>query len=94
VALRALLHLEEPELATHLEKIQFLPELYALTWFLNLFSMVFDVTRVKRLWDFILFCPHFSIAFALSILLDVNIFCDIFSFVKNLIKIYIYLIMI
>lgn len=41
-----LLMFEEPILSVHLEEIKFGPEMYTVSWFLNLFSMIFETKIV------------------------------------------------
>ncbi|KAL4710325.1 hypothetical protein ACJJTC_011141 [Scirpophaga incertulas] len=44
----------EPELATHLHEIHFVPELFAIPWFLTMFSHVFPLHKIVHLWDALL----------------------------------------
>ncbi|XP_072941690.1 TBC domain-containing protein kinase-like protein [Epargyreus clarus] len=44
----------EPELATHLHDINFVPELFAIPWFLTMFSHVFPLHKIVHLWDALL----------------------------------------
>ncbi|CAH0397326.1 unnamed protein product [Chilo suppressalis] len=44
----------EPELATHLHEINFVPELFAIPWFLTMFSHVFPLHKILHLWDALL----------------------------------------
>ncbi|XP_034825071.1 TBC domain-containing protein kinase-like protein [Maniola hyperantus] len=44
----------EPELATHLHEINFVPELFAIPWFLTMFSHVFPLHKIVHLWDALL----------------------------------------
>ncbi|CAH2091779.1 unnamed protein product [Euphydryas editha] len=44
----------EPELATHLHDITFVPELFAIPWFLTMFSHVFPLHKIVHLWDALL----------------------------------------
>ncbi|XP_017470933.1 PREDICTED: TBC domain-containing protein kinase-like protein isoform X2 [Rhagoletis zephyria] len=41
----------EPLLATHLASINFIPELFAIPWFLTMFSHVFPLHKILHLWD-------------------------------------------
>lgn len=41
----------EPVLAKHLADINFIPELYAIPWFLTMFSHVFPLHKIIHLWD-------------------------------------------
>ncbi|KAL1920907.1 uncharacterized protein VTP21DRAFT_11542 [Calcarisporiella thermophila] len=54
---RHLLSFHDPELSSHLTRIQFLPELYAIPWFLTLFTHVFPLDKIYRLWDKLLVGP-------------------------------------
>ena len=42
---------QEPEVYNHLEKIQFKPDLYAISWILTAFSHVFTINKVFKIWD-------------------------------------------
>ncbi|KAL0839378.1 hypothetical protein ABMA28_016108 [Loxostege sticticalis] len=44
----------EPVLATHLHEINFVPELFAIPWFLTMFSHVFPLHKIVHLWDALL----------------------------------------
>eukprot|EP00794_Sanderia_malayensis_P007217 gene7217-8025_t len=44
----------EPELYNHLSDIGFAPELYAIPWFLTMFSHVFPLHKIYYLWDTLL----------------------------------------
>ncbi|KAJ2950790.1 hypothetical protein O0L34_g9055 [Tuta absoluta] len=44
----------EPVLATHLHEISFVPELFAIPWFLTMFSHVFPIHKIVHLWDALL----------------------------------------
>ncbi|XP_059060026.1 TBC domain-containing protein kinase-like protein [Achroia grisella] len=44
----------EPKLATHLHEINFVPELFAIPWFLTMFSHVFPLHKIVHLWDALL----------------------------------------
>ncbi|XP_049865205.1 TBC domain-containing protein kinase-like protein [Pectinophora gossypiella] len=44
----------EPVLATHLHDINFVPELFAIPWFLTMFSHVFPLHKIVHLWDALL----------------------------------------
>lgn len=46
-----LLVFHDPQLALHLQENDFLPELYAPSWFLTLFSRALPMKHVLRLWD-------------------------------------------
>ncbi|GAB0099395.1 TBC domain-containing protein kinase-like protein [Sergentomyia squamirostris] len=41
----------EPQLAKHLTTINFIPELFAIPWFLTMFSHVFPLHKIIHLWD-------------------------------------------
>jgi TBC domain-containing protein kinase-like protein len=47
----------DPSLSEHLIKIGLDPDLYAVSWFLNLFSMVFQYEDTIRIWDLYLLNP-------------------------------------
>uniref|UniRef100_A0A182SJP3 TBC domain-containing protein kinase-like protein n=1 Tax=Anopheles maculatus TaxID=74869 RepID=A0A182SJP3_9DIPT len=46
-----LIFFHEPALAKHLHGINFIPELYAIPWFLTMFSHVFPLHKIFHLWD-------------------------------------------
>ncbi|XP_055533546.1 TBC domain-containing protein kinase-like protein [Wyeomyia smithii] len=46
-----LIFFHEPVLAKHLHGINFIPELYAIPWFLTMFSHVFPLHKIFHLWD-------------------------------------------
>lgn len=46
-----LLMFHDPELALHLQELNFIPELYAIPWFLTMFTHVFPLQKVFYLWD-------------------------------------------
>lgn len=46
-----LIFFHEPQLAKHLHGINFIPELYAIPWFLTMFSHVFPLHKIFHLWD-------------------------------------------
>ncbi|XP_014223795.1 TBC domain-containing protein kinase-like protein [Trichogramma pretiosum] len=41
----------DPQLANHLKSITFVPELFAIPWFLTMFSHVFPIHKILHLWD-------------------------------------------
>ncbi|XP_076665242.1 TBC domain-containing protein kinase-like protein [Andrena cerasifolii] len=41
----------DPQLANHLRSINFVPELFAIPWFLTMFSHVFPLHKILHLWD-------------------------------------------
>ncbi|XKL62878.1 hypothetical protein PGB90_002711 [Kerria lacca] len=41
----------DPILAKHLQEINFIPELFAIPWFLTMFSHVFPLHKIFHLWD-------------------------------------------
>ncbi|EIE80089.1 hypothetical protein RO3G_04794 [Rhizopus delemar RA 99-880] len=54
---RHLLSFHDPELSSHLEAIGFMPDLYAIPWFLTLFTHVFPLDKIYHLWDKLLVGP-------------------------------------
>ncbi|XP_047004148.1 TBC domain-containing protein kinase-like protein isoform X1 [Schistocerca americana] len=46
-----LIAFHDPELANHLASISFIPELFAIPWFLTMFSHVFPLHKILHLWD-------------------------------------------
>ena len=48
----------DPELAMHLAKIEFWPDLYAVPWFLTMFSHTLSLHNLLQLWDAIFSVPQ------------------------------------
>ncbi|KAG2174861.1 hypothetical protein INT43_005923 [Umbelopsis isabellina] len=48
---RHILSYHDPELSTHLDLIGFMPDLYAIPWFLTMFTHVFPLDKIYHLWD-------------------------------------------
>ncbi|XP_068083084.1 TBC domain-containing protein kinase-like protein [Anabrus simplex] len=46
-----LIAFHDPDLANHLAGISFIPELFAIPWFLTMFSHVFPLHKILHLWD-------------------------------------------
>ncbi|KAF5298584.1 hypothetical protein FQR65_LT09678 [Abscondita terminalis] len=46
-----LIAFHDPTLANHLQNINFIPELFAIPWFLTMFSHVFPLHKILHLWD-------------------------------------------
>lgn len=46
-----LISFHDPDLANHLSGISFVPELFAIPWFLTMFSHVFPLHKILHLWD-------------------------------------------
>lgn len=67
-----LLMFEEPLLSVHLEDIKFGPEMYTVSWFLNLFSMIFESKIVQRIWDFVLCNLNFIVTFSVALLIELK----------------------
>lgn len=66
---KQLLTYHDPELALHMGEIGFVPELYAIPWFLTMFSHVLPLEKIYRLWDCLfLNSPHYVLYFALGFL--------------------------
>lgn len=49
--LKQILSYHDPELAMHLHQIGFHPNLYAIPWFITLFTHLFSMDQIYRLWD-------------------------------------------
>ncbi|KAG0043694.1 hypothetical protein BGZ83_011126 [Gryganskiella cystojenkinii] len=54
---RHLLSFHDPELSSHLDHIRFIPQLYAISWFMTLFTHIFPLDKIYHLWDKILVGP-------------------------------------
>ncbi|ENN79317.1 hypothetical protein YQE_04226, partial [Dendroctonus ponderosae] len=64
-----LIAFHDPDLANHLHEINFYPQLFAIPWFLTLFSHVFPLYKILHLWDRLLLCDSsFPIHIGLSVL--------------------------
>lgn len=53
-ALRHLVSFHDPELFIHMEEIGLTPNLFALSWFMTMFSHRFNLEKVYLIWDFLL----------------------------------------
>ncbi|KAK9497102.1 hypothetical protein O3M35_004479 [Rhynocoris fuscipes] len=51
IKLKQLLAFHDPKLANHLHNIDFSPELFAIPWFLTMFSHIFAINKIVYLWD-------------------------------------------
>lgn len=51
---KQLLSYHDPQLSMHLNEIGFQPALYAIPWFLTLFTQFFSLDQIARLWDRVL----------------------------------------
>ncbi|KAK2151091.1 hypothetical protein LSH36_376g04007 [Paralvinella palmiformis] len=49
-----LISFHDPELSNHLTGIGFVPELYAIPWFLTMYAHVFPLNKIFHLWDTLL----------------------------------------
>ncbi|KAF9431168.1 hypothetical protein BGZ94_007619 [Podila epigama] len=54
---RHMLSFHDPELSSHLAHIGFIPQLYAISWFMTLFTHIFPLDKIYHLWDKILVGP-------------------------------------
>ncbi|KAJ8921997.1 hypothetical protein NQ315_008635 [Exocentrus adspersus] len=64
-----LIAFHDPALANHLYEINFYPQLFAIPWFLTLFSHVFPLYKILHLWDKVLLGDSsFSLHIGLSVL--------------------------
>ncbi|KAG0005164.1 hypothetical protein BGZ79_006502 [Entomortierella chlamydospora] len=52
-----LLSYHDPDLSSHLDQIRFIPQLYAISWFMTLFTHIFPLDKIYHLWDKILVGP-------------------------------------
>eukprot|EP00123_Amoebidium_parasiticum_P011556 comp20785_c0_seq1/m.27302 comp20785_c0_seq1/g.27302 ORF comp20785_c0_seq1/g.27302 comp20785_c0_seq1/m.27302 type:complete len:996 (-) comp20785_c0_seq1:153-3140(-) len=68
---RHLLAFHDPELAHHLDTIAFLPELYAIPWFLTVYTHAFPLEKIMAIWDTVLVgSSALPLCIALAILLQ------------------------
>lgn len=64
-----LLSYHDPSLASHLEKLGFLPNLYAIPWFLTMFTHVLPLHKILHIWDCLLLGDEkFPLCIGLAIL--------------------------
>lgn len=64
-----LIAFHDPLLANHLHDITFIPQLFAIPWFLTMFSHVFPLHKILHLWDWLLLCDSsFPLHIGLSVL--------------------------
>lgn len=64
-----LLSYHDPSLATHLESLGFLPNLYAIPWFLTMFTHVLPLHKILHVWDCLLLGDErFPLCIGLAIL--------------------------
>ncbi|KAJ1977872.1 hypothetical protein H4R35_002126 [Dimargaris xerosporica] len=64
-----LLTFHDPELSTHLNNAGFTPQLYAMPWFLTMFTHVFSLEKIYLIWDkFLVSTKSFPHFFGLAIL--------------------------
>ncbi|XP_018562554.1 TBC domain-containing protein kinase-like protein [Anoplophora glabripennis] len=64
-----LIAFHDPALANHLYEINFYPQLFAIPWFLTLFSHVFPLYKILHLWDKVLLGDSsYSLHIGLSVL--------------------------
>ena len=64
--------LEEPILALHLDNTDFSPEMYTISWFSNMFSMIFEVELVTRIWDYAICNVNFIVVFGVALMLELK----------------------
>lgn len=55
-----------------MQEINFVPEMYTVSWFMNIFSMVFEIKYVTKIWDFALCNESFIVCFAVSLMLELK----------------------
>ncbi|XP_054721320.1 TBC domain-containing protein kinase-like protein [Uloborus diversus] len=59
----------DPQLTNHLDNIGFIPELYAIPWFLTMYTHVFPLHKIFHLWDTLLLGdPCFPLCIGVAIL--------------------------
>ncbi|KAJ3084981.1 hypothetical protein HK102_000429 [Quaeritorhiza haematococci] len=69
VSFRHLLAFHDPDLAMHLQDIGLEPELYAIPWFMTLYSHIFPLDKIYLLWDSVITGPPlFQMYIGLSLL--------------------------
>ena len=57
----------DPELGYHLHSIGFIPELFAIPWFLTCFAHVFPLDKIMHIWDSLMLCgPSMVICIGVS----------------------------
>ena len=79
-----LLSQHDPELANHLSDMDgqaFVPDLYAIPWFLTMFAHVFPITKIIHLWDtMLLYDSSFPLFIGVAIMLRLKRQLMTFSF--------------
>ena len=87
------LQYHDPVLCLHLQRTHYVPELYAISWFLTLFAHVLPLAKVCRVWDelFLTGEPNFLVCVAVAVveqrreqLLEGNEFCSNAAILSNL----------
>ncbi|XP_045476153.1 TBC domain-containing protein kinase-like protein [Harmonia axyridis] len=69
-----LIAFHDPELANHLFNINFYPELFAIPWFLTVFSHVFPLYKILHVWDNLLLGDSsFPLHIGLSVLTQLRV---------------------
>ncbi|KAI8147678.1 rab-GTPase-TBC domain-containing protein [Fennellomyces sp. T-0311] len=70
---RHVLSYHDPELSAHIDTIGFVPDLYAIRWFLTLFTHVFPLDKVYHLWDkFVVGPPSLPLFVGVAILRQIR----------------------
>ena len=70
---RQLLCYHDPELGVHFHSVGFEPELFAIPWFLTLFTHIFSLDKVYPIWDTILLdADRLPLFFAVSMLMSLR----------------------
>lgn len=64
--------MEDPLLSDYLEEKEFYAEIYSISWFLNLFTMVFEWGTALRIWDFAICDANFAVCFAASVMIELK----------------------
>ena len=72
VLLKWLITFCEPSLSVHLDSIGFQPELYATPWLLSLFSSVFPIEKIIKIWQKMILFNDFIVFVGLAMLLDLK----------------------
>ena len=68
-----LITFHDPVLSNHLNEINFIPDLYAIPWFLTMFAHVFPLHKVVHLWDTLLLGnSSFPLCIGVAILLQLR----------------------
>eukprot|EP00040_Diaphanoeca_grandis_P015671 m.80221 g.80221 ORF g.80221 m.80221 type:complete len:893 (+) comp25295_c1_seq1:150-2828(+) len=63
----------DPELGYHMHEIGFIPELFAIPWFLTCYAHVFPLDKIMHIWDSLMLCgASMVICIGVAIVIDIR----------------------